>query len=82
MSSLRARLARLRARIWMVVLIGGVILFIIFLLQNTRETPVEFLIVDITIPSAILMLVTSLGGFAAGYLVALRAGRRGGPPAR
>jgi uncharacterized integral membrane protein len=54
----------------------GLLLFIVFLLQNTGEIHVEFLFWGGNVPSVIVILVTSLGGFAAGYFTALNAHRR------
>lgn len=76
MSNLRARLARLRSntRVWVSIL--GLIVFIIFLLQNTQTIPVKVLVFDADLPSVVVILAFSIGGFVVGYLVAFRAGRR------
>jgi uncharacterized integral membrane protein len=76
MRNFRARLARLRTNIRIILSILGLILFIIFLLQNTQTIHVRLLFVDADVPIAIVILVIALGGFAIGYLSAFRAGRR------
>jgi uncharacterized integral membrane protein len=70
------RLRTLRFQIMRGLTVLGLLLFIVFLLQNVGETRVTFLFFEGNIPSVILILVTSLGGFAAGYLTALNARRR------
>jgi uncharacterized integral membrane protein len=70
------RLRTLRFQIVRGLLVIGLVLFIIFLLQNTGEIQVEFLFLGGKIPSVILILVTTLGGFAAGYLTAWNSRRR------
>jgi uncharacterized integral membrane protein len=70
------RIRTLRFRIQRGLTVLGLLLFIVFLLQNTGEIHVRFLFFDGNIPSVILILVTSLGGFAAGYFTALNANRR------
>ena len=70
------RLATLGFRIRLGLTAVGAVVFIIFLLQNTGQIPVNFLFWEGDVPTVILILVTSLGGFAVGYLTALNA-RRG-----
>jgi uncharacterized integral membrane protein len=70
------RLRTLRYQIVRGLLVIGLVLFIIFLLQNTGQMRVSFLFFEGNIPSVILILVTSLGGFAAGYLTAWNSRRR------
>jgi len=57
------KLAGLGFRIRVTLLIVGLLLFIIFLLQNTGDIRIEFLVFDGSIPGAILVLVTSAIGF-------------------
>jgi uncharacterized integral membrane protein len=64
------RLRTLRFQIVRGLLVIGLVLFIVFLLQNTGQIRVSFLFFEGNIPSVIVILVTSLGGFAAGYLTA------------
>ena len=70
------RLRTLRFQIVRGLLVISLVLFIVFLLQNTGEIQVEFLFLGGKIPSVILILVTTLGGFAAGYLTAWNSRRR------
>lgn len=66
----------LRARIRFVLIVAGIIVFIIFLLQNTDATPVKLLFFDADIPVAVLVMVVALGGFLTGYYTAFTGGRR------
>jgi uncharacterized integral membrane protein len=70
------RLRTLRFQIVRGLLVIGLVLFIIFLLQNTGEMRVSFLFFEGNIPSVIVILVTTLGGFAAGYMTAWNSRRR------
>ncbi len=70
------RLRTLRFQIVRGLIVIGLVLFIVFLLQNTGEMRVNFLFFDGNIPSVILILVTSLAGFAFGYLTAWNSQRR------
>jgi uncharacterized integral membrane protein len=76
MRNFRARLARLRTNIRIILSILGLIVFIIFLLQNTQTIHVRLLVVDADVPTAIVILVIALGSFTIGYLAAFRAERR------
>jgi len=76
MRNLRARLARLVRNIRIGLWIVGLIVFIVFLLQNTQTIHVHLLFVDADVPTAIVVLVIALGGFAIGYLAAFRGERR------
>jgi uncharacterized integral membrane protein len=75
-ANFRARLARLSRNIRIGLWVVGLIVFIVFLLQNTQTIHVRLLFVDADVPIAIVILVIALGGFAIGYLSAVRAGRR------
>ena len=75
-ASFRARLARLYRNIRIGLWVVGLIVFIVFLLQNTQTIHVRLLFVDADLPTAIVILVIALGGFAMGYLAAFRAERR------
>ena len=70
------RLRTLRFEIVRGLLVISLVLFIIFLLQNTGQMSVSFLFLDGNIPTVIVILVTTLGGFAAGYLTAWNSRRR------
>jgi uncharacterized integral membrane protein len=70
------RLRTLRFQIVRGLILIGLVLFIIFLLQNTGQMHVSFLFFEGNVPSVIVILVTSLGGFAAGYLTAWNTRRR------
>lgn len=70
------RFSTLRARIRLGVTVIGLLVFIIFLLQNTTTIPVKLLVFDADIPSVVLILVTTLGGFLAGYYTAFTGHRR------
>jgi uncharacterized integral membrane protein len=76
MRNFRARLARLRTNIRIILSILGLIVFIIFLLQNTQTIHVRLLVVDADVPTAIVILVIALGSLTIGYLAAFRAERR------
>jgi uncharacterized integral membrane protein len=52
------------------------ILFTIFLLQNTSTIQVNFLMFDTQIPTIIVILVATLIGFFGGYLFAIELRRR------
>lgn len=70
------RFSTLRARVRLTVTVIGLLVFIIFLLQNTETIPVRLLFFDADVPSVVMFLVTGLGGFAMGYYVAFTGGRR------
>jgi len=76
LSRIRTRLAQIEATLRLGLITAALILFIIFLLQNTGETHVTFLVFDQNIPSIILILVTTLVGFVAGYLIGITTRRR------
>lgn len=69
-------MSNFRFNIQMILVTLILLLFIVFLLQNTGEMQVKFLFFDVRIPSAIVILVTTLGGFAGGYFAAFRSQRR------
>ena len=73
---MRERLATLHSRVRLGITVIGLLVFIVFLLQNTDAIPVRLLFWDADIPSVIVILVTSLGGFAVGYYVAFTGQRR------
>jgi uncharacterized integral membrane protein len=52
------------------------ILFTIFLVQNTSTIQVNFLMIETQIPTVILILVATLVGFFGGYIFAIRFRRR------
>ncbi len=70
------KLAGLGFRIRVTLLIVGLLLFIIFLLQNTGDIRIEFLVFDGSIPGAILVLVTSAIGFVFGVFTTLNTQRQ------
>jgi uncharacterized integral membrane protein len=70
------RFNALRARIRLALIVIGLVVFIIFLLQNTDQTPVRLLFFDAEIPVAVLVVVMALGGFVVGYYTAFTGGRR------
>jgi len=63
-------LATLQSRLRMAILLIGMLLLIVFLLQNTDSIPIQLLFFDGTIPTGVLILVTTLSGFVTGYYVA------------
>jgi uncharacterized integral membrane protein len=75
-ANFRARLSHLVRNIRIGLWIVGLIVFIIFLLQNTQTIHVRLLVVDADVPTAIVILVIALGSFTIGYLAAFRAERR------
>lgn len=76
LSRIRTRLSQIETTVRLGLITAVVILFIIFLLQNTGETHVKFLFFEEDIPTIILILVTTVGGFTAGYLIGLTTARR------
>lgn len=70
------RFSTLRARVRLTITVIGLLVFIIFLLQNTDPIPVRLLFFDADVPSVVMFLVTGLGGFAMGYFVAFTGARR------
>jgi|DewCreStandDraft_5_1066085.scaffolds.fasta_scaffold43533_1 uncharacterized integral membrane protein len=68
---MRERLATVRYRLRLALIILALVLFVIFLLQNTGAVRVRFLVFDADIAGAIVILVTSLLGFVAGFFSAL-----------
>ncbi len=70
------RFSTLRARVRLTVTVIGLLVFIIFLLQNTETIPVRLLFFDADVPSVVMFLVTGLGGFVMGYYVAFTGSRR------
>jgi uncharacterized integral membrane protein len=81
--TMRERLATVRYRLRLALIILALVLFVIFLLQNTGAVRVRFLVFDADIAGAIVILVTSLLGFVAGFFSALNMrrplrGREGG----
>ncbi len=60
----------------LVLFIIVLILFTVFLLQNTSTIQVNFLVFETQIPTVILILVASLVGFFGGYIFAIRFRRR------
>ena len=53
------------------------LLVIILILQNTESTETHFLFITVTMPRAVLLLLTTLVGFALGVLTSLILGRKG-----
>lgn len=76
LSRIRTRLSQIEATVRLGLITAVVILFIVFLLQNTGETHVKFLVFEEDVPTIVLILVTTVGGFTAGYLIGLTARRR------
>ncbi len=70
------RLSTYGARLRLGLIVIGLLVFIIFLVQNTDPIPISVLFLDLNLPGAILILVTALAGFAAGYYVAFTGQRR------
>ncbi len=69
MKNLREKLARFGDNLRMGAIGVGLLLFVIFLLQNTAQIHIHFLVFETTISSVIVILVASLLGFVAGLLV-------------
>ena len=67
--NLRTRLAQLGDNVLLAVIGIGLLLFLIFLLQNTGQLNVKFLFFESKIAIIVLILITSLIGFLAGLLV-------------
>jgi uncharacterized integral membrane protein len=68
LSKIRTLVADAQLILFIIVLI----LFTIFLLQNTSTIQVNFLVFETQIPTVILILVATLVGFFGGYLFAIR----------
>ena len=69
MKNLREKLARFGDNLRIGAIGVGLILFVIFLLQNTAQIHIQFLVFETTVSSVIVILVTALLGFMAGLLV-------------
>jgi len=72
MDKLSTFATRLRIALTAIVLV----VFIIFLVQNTEPIPMKILFLDVDLPGAILVLVTALVGVALGYWWAFTGQRR------
>lgn len=68
---MRERLATVRYRLRLGLTILALLLFVVFLLQNTATIRVRFLVFEADVASAIVILVTSLLGFVGGFFAAL-----------
>lgn len=68
---MRQRLTTIRYRLRLGLTILALLLFVIFLLQNTATIRVKFLVFEADVASAIVILVTSLLGFVGGFFGAL-----------
>jgi uncharacterized integral membrane protein len=68
---MRQKLTTIRYRLRLGLTILALLLFVIFLLQNTETIRVKFLIFEADVASAIVILVTSLLGFMGGFFAAL-----------
>lgn len=77
---MRQRLITIRYRLRLGLTILALLLFVIFLLQNTAAIRVKFLVFEADVASAIVILVTSLLGFVGGFFAALNMRRRHRPP--
>lgn len=75
-SRLRARIHTIVSDVEIFVIVVAAILFIIFLLQNTRSIQVNFLFIETHLPTVILILVTTLAGFFVGLVTAYILHRR------
>jgi uncharacterized integral membrane protein len=64
------------SNVQLTLIIVGLILFNVFLLQNTGAIQVNFLVFETQISTVILILVATLVGFFGGYLFAIRFRRR------
>ena len=72
MSKIRTIVSDVQLILFIIVLI----LFTVFLVQNTSTIQVNFLVFETQIPTVILILVATLVGFFGGYLFAIRFRRR------
>ena len=75
---MRERLSTLGFRLRLALTILALLLFVIFLLQNTAATRVRFLFFEADIAGAIVIVVMSLLGFIGGVLAALNRQRQHG----
>lgn len=64
------------ARAKLIMLLSLVILAIVLIQQNTQAVETKLLFVTITMPRAVLLVMTLLIGFASGLLVAIGIGKR------
>jgi uncharacterized integral membrane protein len=60
----------------LILIVVALILFVIFLLQNTRTIQVNFLVFELHIPTVILILVTMLVGVFMGIVTMIILRRR------
>lgn len=67
-----AKLRTIVSDVQLILFIIALIVFTIFLVQNTSPLQVNFLVIETQIPTVILILVTTLVGFLGGYLFAIR----------
>jgi len=67
-----SKLRSIASNAQLIVFIIVLILFTVFLLQNTSTIQMNFLIFEGQIPTLILILVATLIGFFGGYLFAIR----------
>lgn len=69
--------ALLRGYVQTVIVLGDLaVLVVIVVLQNTQAVETRLLFVSITMPRAVLLLVSAVVGFALGVLVSLRVVRK------
>lgn len=57
-----------KIKLWGVI--GAIVLIVVVILQNMEATPTRFLFVTVTMPRAVLLLITLAIGFVGGMVVA------------
>lgn len=67
------------SKIKLIILLTLAIGVIVLVLQNTQTVETQLFFVTVTMPLAALIALTTLIGFAAGILVALRVGVKSKP---
>ncbi len=76
MAKLRAKIHALVSDVELILIVVATIVFVIFLLQNTRTIQVNFLVFELHIPTVILILVMMLVGFFEGIVTTVILRRR------
>ncbi len=71
-----SKIRKIVSDVQLILFIIVLILFTVFLLQNTSTIQVNFLVFETQIPTVILILVATLVGFLGGYFFAVRFRRR------
>lgn len=66
-----SNLSKFTKNIKPILFVTMLILFVVFLLQNSGNIQVNFLVFELQMPTFILIFVTTLSGVCGGYLYAI-----------